>query len=1012
MLLGISSSVFSQNDLIFNELNSKNGLEDAKIAFVYKDSRGFSWIGALGSLYRFDGSEVLPYGQAKGVDEPYLQSSMFEDKRGNLWFCAYNKLFCYERLRDTCLSFGGFFEKNGVETLVDYGLIHLDQRDQLWVTAGGGIFCLKIGQTLAQQRLSFQSYSIGKEKIQGKSFYPLLDQNGELIGFFEYLFFGPGMKVWTKQAKHSFSSKAFFSNEEAYSPPLEINEILPVFEKKGQYILTSEKVIGVFNSSNGEFTPLLTPPMGLSFFFTVYTQPHILLLSTNEGLHYFNIQTKHLSKVKDWPTNQITNDISRNNFKRIYLDRDNILWASAFDERLCFTDPNLFKTSFTKFDFNADCWLEVAPDVWLFGTSKGLQLVKKGKAIKSFLNLQITRLYKDLEKRIWVLTEKGFYIFDPKNETISRFGNDQGYVFSFFQSTDSTFWVGNNTATKKMDYANKKIIDVNVYTGQLLGSTSIWEDTQYRRIYLHENVNNLHILQYREGDWKKDTVFVIKGYLGGHLIPKGTDKIWVATMNGIKLIHRTKATIEDLPLPSTWPNTNFKGMVQDQQGTIWVSTNTHILCFDADGRPVRIYTPKEGFLAGPFSNEGIQILADQSIGIIGQNGLNRFFPTKRKTKKQLPKIQLTKLTIQGTLYQKLFPHDTSISEKRQIRLKYRQNSITLRLVGIELGQPDQVKLQYYLKGWEKKTEASNRNQFAEPRYNKLAPGTYTLMVRAANANGEWTSWKQKLRIEIVPPIRMRWWFILLEIIAGIALVAGIAQLYYRAQLREARIRNEEQERILRDIHDLTSGKVVFFQDFQSFAEQEIQGTEAKAKALGIAQQALQLFKRISAAVRNNTESDSTLLEFLQQLIAESKKNAGEALHFSAKIDTSIPYAWVAGEYKKQLRLVVQEAIGNTLKHAQATSLLLNIKVKEGKLKIVLQDNGIGIPEPLIAQIKPTEKVQDSGNGLGNMLARVQQIGGEIKWINHQGTMVLISIFLNKIRPRRKIFLNFMRFLLF
>lgn len=1012
IFLSISSPVFSQNDIIFNELNSKNGLEDGKIVFVFKDSRGFSWIGSLGNLYRFDGSEMLPYGPAKGVDEPYLQSSMFEDKRGNLWFCAYNKLFCYERLRDTCISFGGFREKKGIETLVDYGLIHLDQEDQLWLTAGGHIFCLNIGQTLAQKKLSYQPYSIGKEKIQGKRFYPLLDQNGALTGFFEYLFIGPGMKVWTKQASHSFSNKAFFASKEAQSPQLEINEILPVSGKNDQYFLISQKVIGVFNNSAGEFTPYVTASPGLSFFFSVYAQPQILLLSTNEGLHHFNIRTKSLSKIKDWSANLNTNYVSKNNIKRLYRDQDNILWASIYDEGLCFTNLNLFKTSFTKFDFNADCWLEIAPNVWLFGTSNGLQIVKKGKATKSFLNLQITRLYKDLQKRIWVLTEKGLYIFDPKSETIRRFGNDQGFMFSFFQSTDGTFWVGNTTSTKKMDYANKKIVGVNAYTEQLFGSTSIWEDTLYRRIYLHENVNKLHILQYQEGDWKKDTVILLKGFLGGYLIPKGADKIWVATMSGIKLIHRTKATIEDLPLPPTWPNTNFTGMVQDHQGTIWVSTNTNILRFDATGNPVRIYTPKEGFLAGPFSNEGIQILADQSIGIIGRNGFNHFYPYQVKSTKSLPKIQLTKLTIQGTPYQKLFPQDSSITEKKKVRLRYRQNSIALRVVGIEMGQPDQVRLQFYLKGWEKKEEASIRNQVIEPRYNKLAPGHYTFLVRAANANGEWTAWNAKLHIEIVPPIWMRWWFILIAVLSGAMMVGGAVQLHFRAQLREARIRNEEQERILRDIHDLTSGKVVFFQDFQSFAEQEIPGMEAKAKALGIAEQALQLFKRISAAVRNSTESDSTLLEFLQQLIAESKKNVGNKLNFSTKLDSSIPYAWVAGEYKKHLRLVVQEAIGNTLKHAQATSLLLSIKVEDGKLKMVLQDNGKGIPESLIAKIKPTEKIQDSGNGLGNMLSRVNQIGGEIKWSNDHGTKILISISLHKIRPKRKIFFNFTRLFLF
>lgn len=1010
LFLSVSSSVFSQNDLIFNELSSNNGLEDSKTVFVYKDSRGFTWIGTLGSLYRFDGSEVLAYGSAKGVTESYLQSSMFEDKRGNLWFCTFDKLFCYERQRDTCLTFGGFKEKNGVETIADYGLIHLDKQDQLWVTAGGNVFRLNLSQTLKQKKLSFNTIATGNAKIKGKRFYPLLNQQEELTGFFEYFLIGPGMKLWTRSTTNQgFTSKAFFSADHTQSPPLKIKEVLPRSGQNNQYFLITSEGIVTFSSDKEHFSTFFKPPSDLQLFFAVYVQPDVLLCSTNEGLHYLNIQTKHWSKATDWSVKLNTNEISRKNIRDLYLDRDNVLWATVYDEGLCFTNPNLFQASFTPLDYKVEHWVEVSKNEWLYGTLNGLLLVKNGVEKKRFLTTRITGIGKDHKNNIWVISDIGLYTFNPQNQTLTKTRGDFDYLFGFYQSSDGTYWIGTTQDTKRWDPIQNQKKDINAYTATLLGGRSFWEDSLYHRLYFQENGSNLHIMQYHDGKWEKDTMFSVKGFLGGYLLPKGSDKIWVGSVSGIKLIHRTKATIENLSFPPTWPNTNITGMVQDPQGTIWVSTNSHILSFNAKGKPLRLYSSREGFIAAPFQNEGIQVLADQSIGIIGKYGLNRFKPALLNQKRPLPKIQITRLSVQGTPYQKLFPQDSSILVKKRIRLRYQQNSIALRLVGIEMGQPNQVKIQYYLKNWEKPSEASIRNQFAEARYGKLNPGSYTLMVRAANANGDWTPWKEKLQIEVIPPYWMRWWFKLIAILGGAIVVAGAVQLYYRAKLREARILNKEQERILRDIHDLTSGKVVFFQDFQSFAEQEIPGNEAKAKALHIADQALQLFKRISAAVRNSTESDSTLLEFLQQLITESKKTAGDRLNFSTKIDTSIPYAWVAGEYKKHLRLVVQEAIGNTLKHAQATILNLNIKVEEGKLKIALKDNGIGLPESKIAQIKPTEKIQDSGNGLGNMLARIKQIGGEIKWSNDQGTVVFISISLHKILPRRKIFFNFMRF---
>ncbi len=95
-----------------------------------------------------------------------------------------------------------------------------------------------------------------------------------------------------------------------------------------------------------------------------------------------------------------------------------------------------------------------------------------------------------------------------------------------------------------------------------------------------------------------------------------------------------------------------------------------------------------------------------------------------------------------------------------------------------------------------------------------------------------------------------------------------------------------------------------------------------------------------------------------------------------------------------------------LKHANATQVQLSAKVVDGKLHIVLKDNGSGIPDAVVAQIKPTATIKESGNGLGNMLWRMNSIGGHIEWINQHGTSVIISIPLQKVQPKRRTLGNF------
>ena len=1007
-LLGTHNLLLSQTDLYFNELTSRNGLEDTKVVFVYKDSQGFTWIGALGGLYRFDGLEVIYYGEAKGIDEPYIQGSMLEDKHSNLWFCAYNKLFCYERLRDTCLSFGGFQEQKGKETLADYGLITLDEQNQLWLTAGQKLFQVDLDKTLLNKKLSFQACQTGEQKIEGKRFRPLLNAEKQFIGFVEFFFIGSGMRIWHKNTNLSFQSKHYFSSNNGKLPELKVKQVLPIHDKSTKYLLCTSLGLVLFDKTEENLGQIFALPNQINITFAVYFQPGVVLCSTSGGLYFFNLRSKTFSKTKDWSANLNTSIISRNNLRELYIDRDGILWGLAFDEGLCYTDPKLVKASFTDLAFRVECLQETADGGLLIGSVNGFYFMKKNGNRSQFLpNERINAFYVDRnQKWIWVITEKHLYTFEPSTTKLNKMIEDPGFPWSLYQSSDDTYWVGTIRGVKKLDLDQRSKMDINSQTAQLLGGRNIWEDRYYQRLYLQENLSNLHVYHYQQGNWLSDTSFSIKGQLGGYLIPRGSNKIWVATIKGIKLIHRTKLSIEDLPIPSYWPSSNITGMLQDQAGIIWVSTNANLLSFSPSGKPLHVYNTQEGLFAAPFQYETLRRLSDNSLVIAGRYGFSRFYPQQMAQHQVLPKVQLTRLLIQGRPFQEVFPADSAISEKKYVRLKYQQNSISMRLIGIELGQPSNVKVQYYLKGLEKQPEASIRNQVAEPLYGRLAPGKYTFMARAANANGVWSAWEAKMRIDIIPPIYMRWWFMLLTLLLFSLGIVGVVQLYYRAQLRDARVRNEEQERILRDIHDLTSGKVVFFQDFREFAQDKIPQVEFRDKALNIAEQALQLFKRISSAVRNSKETDSTLLEFLHQLITESRKMVADQLAFEAQLDASIPYRWVAGESKKHLNLVIQEALGNILKHANATQVQLSAKVVDGKLHILLKDNGNGIPDAVVAQIKPTATIKESGNGLGNMLWRMNSIGGHIEWINQHGTSVIISIPLQKVQPKRRTLGNF------
>jgi len=86
-----------------------------------------------------------------------------------------------------------------------------------------------------------------------------------------------------------------------------------------------------------------------------------------------------------------------------------------------------------------------------------------------------------------------------------------------------------------------------------------------------------------------------------------------------------------------------------------------------------------------------------------------------------------------------------------------------------------------------------------------------------------------------------------------------------------------------------------------------------------------------------------------------------------KFPEEMPEMALSVEVRRNVYLVVREALHNVVKHSGATRVDLILKVEDNGFKISIKDNGKGF-DP--------EKLEFSGNGLVNMKKRMIDIGGE------------------------------------
>ena len=89
---------------------------------------------------------------------------------------------------------------------------------------------------------------------------------------------------------------------------------------------------------------------------------------------------------------------------------------------------------------------------------------------------------------------------------------------------------------------------------------------------------------------------------------------------------------------------------------------------------------------------------------------------------------------------------------------------------------------------------------------------------------------------------------------------------------------------------------------------------------------------------------------------------------------------LTGEKRRNLFLIIKEALHNTVKYSKSAKASISFKVEENHLHIHIADEGIGF----------SEQNNKFGNGLKNMRQRVEQMNGEITIDGNDGVVIEIK----------------------
>lgn len=336
-----------------------------------------------------------------------------------------------------------------------------------------------------------------------------------------------------------------------------------------------------------------------------------------------------------------------------------------------------------------------------------------------------------------------------------------------------------------------------------------------------------------------------------------------------------------------------------------------------------------------------------------------------------PAVLLEQVLAEGNL---IWPAPTNaIAQKKKPALQIApgRGQMEFHFAGLSLSAPERVKYRYQLVGEDKEWVEAGARRFAH--YASLGPGKYRFRVTACNGDGVWNQAPAEVAFEILPHFYETWWFYTLLTILMIGSAFVVARHRFNLKLRRKTEQMErrhelerERARIAKDIHDDLGSSLTLIAVMGDLAIQDKSDGQIN-KISATARQAVKSLDEIVWALNPRNDKLAHLLDYLGGYAVDYLS----AAQIRCRLDSpdQAPPHELSSKVRYNIFLTVKESLQNVVKHAQAKEVGLHISLTDGKLTVIIRDDGRGFTAT------PDDALAD---GLRNMHQRMSDIGGSCR----------------------------------
>lgn len=453
-------------------------------------------------------------------------------------------------------------------------------------------------------------------------------------------------------------------------------------------------------------------------------------------------------------------------------------------------------------------------------------------------------------------------------------------------------------------------------------------------------------------------------------------RFWVGTTRGLYLYDRASRRLT--PAPGEWhqPDRCIQQLLESRDGRLWLGTRSGIVRLgNTPASASRLYDQADGMetteCTGGFAPAGL-VMDDGRLLFPTLNGIACVEP------EQLSHVSETAVRPVITQGNAVFPAGT--------------RSATFRFSALPVSEGIHARFSWQLddEPW------SDASVTRSATFGRLTPGPHRLAVRAFGREGG----------DLVPAthtfvIRPLIWqsplFRFAALLLALALSGAAAAFATRrrAQLKIRRLAQEraldqERARIARDLHDdigagLTRMAMLSTQG-RYIPDMPQAGNDLNERIFNAARETSRELNEIVWAANPDKDDTEHVATYLALYAENFLRDAG--LRARVLIAPDIPFFRIPPSIRHPLFRAVKEALSNAAKHAQATTVTVEILCRDGTLVVRVADDGRGF----------APSATHAGNGLAFMRSRLAEIGGTLALDASPGKGVRLTFTLPLINP--------------